>query len=118
MQYNGNAPECWHYNASPMAEPLTTQQVKHVAKLARLRLSEAQVEQYRTQLSSILQYVAKLDELDLEGVEPLAHPTELTNRLDEDVVRESMPLEALLRNAPAIEDRYLAVPKVLEDTGG
>src|SRR5262245_4637639 len=87
-------------NASPrmlptMAEPLTAQQVRHVAKLARLRLSDGQVEQYRTQLSSILQYVAKLDELDLEGVEPLAHPTELTNRLDDDEVRDSMPLEDL-----------------------
>ena len=101
-----------------MAEPLTTQQVKHVAKLARLRLSDAQVEQYRTQLSSILQYVAKLDELDLEGIEPLAHPIELTNRIDDDVVGTSLPLEQVLRNAPAVEDRYLAVPKVLEDTGG
>jgi aspartyl-tRNA(Asn)/glutamyl-tRNA(Gln) amidotransferase subunit C len=106
------------FTIQPMPEPLTTQQVKHVAKLARLRLNDAQIEQYRTQLSSILSYVAKLDELDLENVEPLAHPTELTNRLDDDVVAPSMPLENLLRNAPAVEDRYLAVPKVLEDTGG
>ena len=101
-----------------MPEPLTIEQVRHVAKLARLRLSEAQLQQYRTQLSNVLEYVAKLDELDLDGVEPLAHPTELTNRLDDDEVRPSMPLEALLRNAPAVEDRYLAVPKVLEDGGG
>lgn len=101
-----------------MPEPLSIEQVRHVAKLARLRLSEVLLQQYRIQLSSVLEYVAKLDELNLEGVEPLAHPTELTNRLDEDEVMPSMPLDALLRNAPAVQDRNLAVPKVLEDGDG
>ena len=91
-----------------------------MAKLARLRLTDAQVEQYRTQLSSVLEYVAKISELDVAGVEPLAHPIELNNRLDEDEVApaHAMPLKHLVRNAPAVEDRFLAVPKVLDDSGG
>jgi len=101
-----------------MPEPLSTQQVRHVAKLARLRLSDEQLELYRGQLSSVLEHIAKLSELDVAGIEPMAHPTEMTNRLDEDEVSPPMPIEDLLRNAPAVEDRYLAVPKVLADAGG
>lgn len=96
-------------------EPLTLEEVRHVAKLARLRLGDSQLETYRAQLGSILDYIAKLNELDVAGVEPMAHPMDLVNRLDEDEVLPSMPTEDLLRNAPAVEDRYLAVPKVLAD---
>ena len=56
---------------SRMAEPLTEKEVRHIAKLARLNLSAAQVELYRTQLSAVLEHVNKLAELDLEDVEPL-----------------------------------------------
>ena len=101
-----------------MPDPLSINQVRHVAKLARLRLSDAQLEQYRTQLSSVLEYVAKLNELNVTNVEPMAHPTELNNRLDEDEPGPSLPLEHVLLNAPAIEDRFLAVPKVLDEGGG
>lgn len=81
-------------------------------------MSDEQVEQYRTQLSSVLEYVAKISELDVGDVEPLAHPIEITNRLDEDeVTSPPMPLEHLLMNAPAVEGGFLAVPKVLEDSG-
>ena len=93
--------------------PLTLEEVRHVAKLARLRLSEAQLEQYRTQLAAVLDHINKLSELVVEGVEPMAHPTEIVNRMDEDDVAPPMALEGLLRNAPAAEGRYLAVPKVL-----
>lgn len=95
--------------------PLSLEEVAHVAKLARLRLSQSHLQQYSTQLSAILDYIDKLNELDVTGVEPLAHPTGVTNRLDDDEVAAPMPIEHLLRNAPAIEDRYLAVPKVLTD---
>jgi aspartyl-tRNA(Asn)/glutamyl-tRNA(Gln) amidotransferase subunit C len=96
---------------------LTIQQVRHVAKLARLRVDDAQLEIFRGQLASILGYMQKLNELDVSDVEPAAHATALTNRLDEDVPAAAMPLADLLRNAPATEDRYLAVPKVLGDGG-
>jgi aspartyl/glutamyl-tRNA(Asn/Gln) amidotransferase C subunit len=97
---------------------LSLAEVQHVAKLARLRLSKAQLELYRRQLATVLEHVGRLKELDLSGVEPLAHPLEQSNRLDEDEVASAMPLEGLLRNAPAVQDRFLAVPKILEEGGG
>ncbi len=101
-----------------MAEQLSLDEVRHVAKLARLRLTNQELEQYRSQLSAVLEHIAKLNELDVTGVEPMAHPSDATNRLDEDVVGESMPVEQLLAIAPAVEGQFLAVPKVLgEDTG-
>jgi aspartyl-tRNA(Asn)/glutamyl-tRNA(Gln) amidotransferase subunit C len=101
-----------------MPEILSHQQVAHVAKLARLKLSDEQIERYRSQLSSILDHIAKLNELDVSDVEPMAHPLDMSNRLDADVAMEPMPIEALLRNAPAVEGRFLAVPKVLGEGGG
>jgi aspartyl-tRNA(Asn)/glutamyl-tRNA(Gln) amidotransferase subunit C len=92
--------------------------VRHVAKLARLRLSESDVERFSGQLSSILGHISKLNEVDVEGVEPMAHPLPLNNRLAEDNPSPPMPLEHLFRNAPGVEGRYLAVPKVLADGGG
>jgi aspartyl-tRNA(Asn)/glutamyl-tRNA(Gln) amidotransferase subunit C len=99
-------------------EPLTTQQVLHVARLARLELTSDQVQQYRQQLSDVLDHVATLSSVDVEGVMPMAHPIELTNRLADDIPVPSMPLEDLLANAPAIEGDYLAVPKVFGGGGG
>jgi len=101
-----------------MPEPLSAKQVEHVARLCRLRLSGEQVERYRAQISSILGHIAKLQELDVSGVEPMAHPLEMVNRLDPDEPAPPMPLADLLRNAPAAEGPYLAVPKVLADGGG
>ena len=101
-----------------MPEPLTRPAVEHVAKLARLALDDETIELYRRQLSTVLDHIAMLQRLDVEGVEPMAHPLDVTNRLAEDEPGSAMPLDALLDNAPAREGRYLAVPKVLEDGGG
>lgn len=101
-----------------MPEPLTRQAVEHVAKLARLSLDETRIEHYRRQLSTVLKHIAMLEQLDVEGVEPMAHPMDVTNRLAEDEPGPPMGIDALLDNAPACEGRYLAVPKVLEDSGG
>jgi aspartyl-tRNA(Asn)/glutamyl-tRNA(Gln) amidotransferase subunit C len=98
--------------------PLTTQEVLHVARLSRLAVDEGTVERMRTQLSSILGHIAKLQALPTEGVEPMAHPMKIVNRLGADEPKACMPVEELLKNAPAVEDRYLAVPKVLGDGGG
>lgn len=102
-----------------MPEPLSLAQVRHVARLARLHLSDAQLESFRGQLSSVLDHIAKISELDVTDVEPMAHPTDIANRLDEDVVSpaRAMSIEQLLAIAPAVEDRYLAVPKVLDAPG-
>ena len=92
---------------------LSLDEVRHVAKLARLRLSDAELEQYRRELSSVLDHIARISELDVEGVEPLAHPVDLVNRLADDQPGESLPVEKVLALAPEVQDRYLAVPKVL-----
>ena len=96
-----------------MPEKLTEDDVRHVAKLARLKLSEEQVHLYAEQLSHILQYVEKLNELDLEGVEPMAHAIDLTNRLRDDVPGNVLPVEAALANAPDADPPFFRVPKVI-----
>ncbi len=98
-----------------MAERLSIDEVRHVAKLARLRLTDEQLERYRGQLSKVLDHIAKLSELDVEDVEPMTHPSDLTNRFDDDVPGEMLPRETVLGLAPATEGDYLAVPKVLVD---
>jgi aspartyl-tRNA(Asn)/glutamyl-tRNA(Gln) amidotransferase subunit C len=98
-----------------MTDRLSLDEVRHVATLARLRLTDEQLQQYRGQLSTILEHIAKLNELDVEGVEPMAHPGDLTNRLDADEVGASLAVEQVLTIAPATEGHYLAVPKVLTD---
>jgi aspartyl-tRNA(Asn)/glutamyl-tRNA(Gln) amidotransferase subunit C len=94
---------------------LTAAQVTHVAKLARLEVAPARIEQYRMQLAAVLGHIAQLDAVDLAGVEPMAHPFESHNRLAEDVPVDGLPIEAVLMNAPAVEGRFLAVPKVLAE---
>ncbi len=101
-----------------MAEALTDADIRKIAKLSRLSLQDAQVSSVRAQLSSILGHIAQLQAVPVEGVEPLAHPLRIVNRLDADEPKPPMPVEDLLRNAPAVEGRFLAVPKVLGDGGG
>lgn len=95
-----------------MAELLNLDEVRHVAKLARLDLSHEQLQQYRRELSSVMAHIAKLNEVDVQGIEPMAQPHDLTNRLDEDEVVAPMPVEQVLEAAPAVEGQFLAVPKV------
>lgn len=101
-----------------MAEQFTDANVRHVAKLARLHLDDQQIRLYRDQLATVLEHVQKLGELDLDGVEPLSHPIDLTNNLADDVVQPSMPIDDAMRNAPQVEGPFIAVPKVLADSGG
>ncbi|WP_223070487.1 Asp-tRNA(Asn)/Glu-tRNA(Gln) amidotransferase subunit GatC [Paenibacillus caui] len=88
--------------------------VEHVAKLARLNLSEEEKEMFTEQLNAILQYVEKLNELDTENVEPTTHVLHLSNVMREDVVQESLPEEKVFRNAPEEEDGQFKVPAILE----
>ena len=75
-------------------------QVLHVARLARLHLSEDELERMPAELSKILEHVERMNELDLEGVEPTSHVVELQNVLREDVPRPSLPRERALEGAP------------------
>ncbi len=96
-----------------MAQHLSLDEVRHIAKLARLKLGDDELEQFRGQLSSVLDHVARLNELDVGGVEPMYQPSDLVNRLDDDVVEPSLDTGAVLSMSPATEAAFLAVPKVL-----
>jgi aspartyl-tRNA(Asn)/glutamyl-tRNA(Gln) amidotransferase subunit C len=91
---------------------ITREDVLHVARLARLELVGDEVEQMREQLSAILEAVGKVAELDLEGVEPTAHPLDLVNVLADDEPRPSLTREEALANAPDPEDGFFGVPAV------
>jgi aspartyl-tRNA(Asn)/glutamyl-tRNA(Gln) amidotransferase subunit C len=86
------------------------EQVLHVAKLARLRLSEAEVERMTGELSGILEHVDRIGKLDLEGVEPTSHPIALENVLRPDEPRPSWPRETVLEPAPDPHDGAFRVP--------
>ena len=101
-----------------MAEKITQEQVRHVAKLSRLKMSDEEVGFFTSQLSSVLDYIGKLNELDVEGVEPMAHPTEMTNKFRNDEPGEPLTVAAALANAPAAAPPFFKVPKVLGEGGG
>jgi aspartyl-tRNA(Asn)/glutamyl-tRNA(Gln) amidotransferase subunit C len=86
------------------------EQVLHVAKLARLRLSEEEVERMVGELSGILEHVDRIGKLDLEGVEPTSHVVELENVLRADEPRPSLPREVALAPAPDPVDGAFRVP--------
>jgi len=89
--------------------------VKNVARLARLGLSEEEVDTFKNQLSSILGHIQILQEADVSGVSPVAHASRLTNITRADIPQLSYPPEVLLANAPDQEDNFLKVNAVLED---
>ncbi len=89
--------------------------IDYVAKLARLDLSEEEKQTFTAQLGDILGYVDKLSDVDVSGVEPMAHAFPLENVLDEDEPREPLTVVEALRNAPAQRDNQIVVPKVVED---
>ena len=86
------------------------EQVLHVARLARLELSEAEVEKMSSELSSILDHIEKISELDLDDVEPTSHVVEVENVLRADEPRESWPRERILDLAPDAADGGFRVP--------
>ena len=85
-------------------------EVLHVARLARLELSDEELERFGAQLSAILEAVGKVAELDLEGIEPTAHPLDLVNVWAEDEPRPSLSVEDALANAPDRERGFFRVP--------
>jgi aspartyl-tRNA(Asn)/glutamyl-tRNA(Gln) amidotransferase subunit C len=88
--------------------------VEHVARLARLDLAPEELDRVGAQLGAILDYIAQLAELDLAGVEPLAHAAETSNVFREDVPRPSLDRSEALKNAPERTDEFFVVPKVVE----
>ena len=93
---------------------LTSDEVRHIATLARVELSDAEIERYREQLSSILAHFETLNAIDTSDVPPTAQTLDLVNVHREDEPRPSAPLEEVLRNGPRREGGYLRVRAVLE----
>lgn len=88
--------------------------VEHIALLARLRLTEEERERFGSQLSSILSYVEKLNEIETSGVEPASHMLEMKNIMREDELRPSLPVDDALMNAPDRSGNFYRVPKIIE----
>ena len=99
-----------------MAERIDHEQVKKVAKLSRLDLNEAEIDEFTGQLIAILGYVEKMNELDTDAVEPLAHCLPVSNCFRDDVVKESLGTEKTLANAPNSDEQFFKVPKILDDS--
>ena len=93
---------------------ISKEEVEHIAMLARLSLSEEEKELFGLQLSSILSYVEKLNELDTEGIEPISHLLSLSSVMRDDILRPSIPKEDALMNAPDHTDKFYRVPKIIE----
>jgi aspartyl-tRNA(Asn)/glutamyl-tRNA(Gln) amidotransferase subunit C len=92
---------------------ITKKDVEHVCLLARLKLKEEEKEEFSHQLNNILNYVAKINELDTENIPPTSHPLALTNVMREDEVHNSLPVAEVLANAPDEEKGQFKVPKVI-----
>lgn len=93
---------------------LSLEEVEHIAQLARLRLSEAEKEMFRDQLSAILEYAEVLNRLDTSGVPPMTSALPLSNVMRADYVKPSLSSEDVLANAPEAEDDQFRVRAVLE----
>jgi aspartyl-tRNA(Asn)/glutamyl-tRNA(Gln) amidotransferase subunit C len=92
---------------------ISPEEVKHVADLARLEMSSAEVESMTRQLDGILSYVAKLNELDTKGVEPTTHAISIVNAFREDEVKPSLDREETLANGPQQDGEAFVVPKII-----
>jgi len=89
--------------------------VEHVARLARLALTDAEIERMREQLNGILAYIGKLNELDTSDVEPTSHAVPLVNVMRDDEAGPCLPREEALANAPDRAGEFFRVPRIIED---
>ena len=98
-----------------MTDKLTRDDAAYVARLARIDLTEKELDLYAGQLAVVLEHAAQVAAIDTDGVEPTAHPLPLQNVLRPDVTRPSLDRDEVLSQAPAVEDRRFQVPKILGD---
>lgn len=91
------------------------EEIKKIALLSRLDISEENMGTVEKALNDVLSYVAELEELDLEGVEPMAHAVPLHNVFRKDGVIPSLPHDLAMQNAPEEEDGYFKVPRVIQE---
>jgi aspartyl-tRNA(Asn)/glutamyl-tRNA(Gln) amidotransferase subunit C len=93
---------------------ITRAEVEHVARLARLELTEPELDTFTAQMDSILAYVDKLNALDTDGIVPTSHAVPMENAFRPDQPRDSIGVDAALANAPKHVDTFFRVPKVIE----
>ena len=93
---------------------ITLEDVEHIAKLARLKLTEEEKQRFQKELGTIIEYFDQLKKLNTDGVPPTTHVVPLENVLREDKVTPSLPVEEALANAPDRKGNYFRVPKVVE----
>ncbi len=96
-----------------MVPVISSSDVAHVARLARLDLTEAEVEQFTAQLAGVLEHAAAVAALDTSGVVPTSHPLDLLNVTREDVARPGLSRDEVLVQAPATEAGQFRVPRIL-----
>ncbi len=96
---------------------ITEKEVRHIADLGNLTLTEDEVQKYAADLEEILTYVEKLDELDTEHVEPTSHCLDMTNVFRDDTPRPSLTPQQALANAPESEGQCFRVPKIIQEEG-
>ena len=95
---------------------VTEEMLAKMAKLARLNVKEEEKADLIADLTQILDWVEELEEVDTEGVMPLVHMTDEINLLREDVVKNQLPTEQALKNAPKTDGEFIQVPKVINST--
>lgn len=96
-----------------MAQPISKSDVTHVARLARLSLSEEELERFTSQLAAVLEHAADIESLDIADVPPTAHPLPLANVFREDVPRPCLDRAEVLSQAPAVEADRFRIPRIL-----
>ncbi len=101
-----------------MKDGIDQAQVRKVAKLSRLELTDAEADQFTGQLSAILEYVEQMNKLDTGDVEPLAHCLPISNVLRADKPKDSLGTERVLANAPQRDEQFFRVPKILDEGSG
>lgn len=93
---------------------ISTEEVKHVANLARLAVTEEEVQKFAEQLDAIIIYAEQLNELDTDNVEPTSHVLDMKNVMREDIPAKGLPQEDVLKNAPEHQDGQIKVPSIIE----
>lgn len=97
------------------SDHISAEEVIHVAKLARLQLSEEEVEKFTAQLATVLRYAGQVAALDTADVEPTAHPMAMVNVLREDLPKPGLDREEVLDQAPAVEGSFFKVPRIVAE---
>jgi aspartyl-tRNA(Asn)/glutamyl-tRNA(Gln) amidotransferase subunit C len=110
----GGYTACFIGTSGRFMNPASDINIEYVANLARLALTPAEKEKFSRQLGDILHYVEKLNQVDVTGVEPMAHASPVFNVWQPDVARPGLTVEQALRNAPEQRAQMIVVPKVVE----